>query len=85
MYTSDLRKIFNIIKGIIENRQGSKKITIQDLTIVWNQLKEEEDVSWKEEIPEIFTVVIDTIKREGGKCHSYRVFELLSQKKVSFN
>ncbi len=29
--------------------------------------------------------VIDLIKKEGGKSHSFRLYESLSQKKVSFN
>ena len=42
MYTSDLRKIFNIVKEVIESRKGKKKISIEDLSIVWNRLAEEE-------------------------------------------
>ncbi len=51
MYTSDLRKIFNIVKELVESKKGKKKITIEDLTIVWNRVVEEEDISWKEELP----------------------------------
>ena len=38
MYTSDLRKIFNIVRELVANKKEKKKITIEDLTIVWNRI-----------------------------------------------
>jgi hypothetical protein len=48
MYTSDLRKILNIVRELVGSKKGKKKITIEDLTIVWSRIVEEEDISWKE-------------------------------------
>jgi hypothetical protein len=47
MYTSDLRKIFNIVRELVANKKEKKKITIEDLSIIWNRIASEEDISWK--------------------------------------
>ena len=39
VYTSDLRKIFNIIKQVINGKQGNK-VKIQDVTKIWSEIVE---------------------------------------------
>lgn len=39
VYTSDLRKIFNIIKQVINGKNGNK-VKIQDVTKIWSEIVE---------------------------------------------